>query len=242
MKWRSLVIFATIYQLSCFSNTQAQQFSDSLNYKESVSNLYRKYIDGIGDNAQIYHGIEYIRNGQKANGFPYYEKDSMGTGTISYRGTVYENQKFFYNLVSDDIIIYNYQRNALIGLLPENVDSFSIGSHVYLYILAVKSKGLPRNGFYEKLFDGEPGLYARREKKLYNGTGSEEAKYIQYNTYYIKLKDEYYIVDGKNSMIDILKDQRDALKKYIRINKLNFKKDPENSLLLSTTFYYRLKN
>lgn len=237
-----LAFVGIIFLLSGISSTLAQPSDDSLQYKESISGLNRIYLSEIGDNAQIYHGTEYIRNGQKALGFPYYESDSMLTGSVNYLGNMYPHINMFYNLVTDEIIIPNYPHNALIILPEGKVDSFTIGTHVFILLAAKQSSGLPVDGFYEQLFSGEPGMYARREKRLVTGTGSEENKYIQYNTYYLRKNNVFYMVDNKKVLLGLLNDQEDLLKKYIRTNKLKFKKDLESSLVLTTTYFSRLKH
>lgn len=241
MKLSCFVIAGFVFFLSP-RYTCAQQPPDSITYKESVSGIRQVYLNEIDDNAEIYHGSEYIRNGQKANGFPFFESDNLLAGSVSYQGTTYTGQNLYYDLVSDEIIIPNYAKNALIVLSPGKVDSFSIGTHVFVLLTSNASNHLARDGYYEQLYSGEPGVYARREKKLASGTGSEEAKYIQYNTYYVRLNNVFYPVDGKSSLLDILKDQEDVLKKYIRTNKLNFKKNPESALVLSVTYYSHLKH
>jgi len=239
-------------KLSCFVSAglifflplhiHAQQSSDSIVYKESVARIQQIYMNEIDDNAEIFHGNEYIRNGQKANGFPFFDADKMLPGTISYQGLTYINQNLYFDLVSGEIIISNYAKNALITLSPGKVDSFTIGTHVFVQLKSSASNHLTRDGYYEQLFAGEPGLYAGREKRLVTGSGSEESKYIQYNNYFIRLNDVFYPVDGKSSLLEILKDQEDLLKKYIRTNKLNFKKNLESALVLSVTYYSQLKH
>jgi len=220
----------------------AQQVSDSVVYLESMARIHQVYLNEITDNAEIYHGKEYIRNGQKANGFPFFETDSIRTGSITYQGFTYNNQALYYDMVSDEIIIPNYLKNALIALSPAKVDSFSIGEHVFLFLKSSASNQISIEGYYERLFPGEPGLYAKKEKKLVTGMGSEETKYIQYNSYFIKYNDIFYTVDGKSSLLEILKDKEDDLKKFIRANKLNFKKDLESALFNSVAYYSQLKH
>ena len=238
----SCFVFAVIFlHLSCIAQSQTQQ-PDSLLNTESVSNLRQIYLNEIGDNAQIYHGSEYIRNGQKAIGFPYFESDNMLSGSIFYQGIEYPQRNLHYDLVSDQIISNNFQRNAQISLSPDKADSFRIGTQVFIRLYSSKSNGLPRDGYYEQLYSGEPGVFAKREKKLVSGTGSDETKYIQYNSYYIKFKNVYYEVEGKNTLLDVLKDKQDYIKKYIRTNKLNFKKNLESSVVLTTIYYSQLKH
>jgi hypothetical protein len=240
MKFSRSFFAGVFLHLACLSQSHAQQ-PDSLLNKESVSNLRQTYLNEIGDNAQIYHGSEYIRNGQKAIGFPYFESDNMLSGSIYYQGVEYLQRNLYYDLVSDEIISNNFPHNAQITLSPEKADSFRIGTRVFIQLYSNKLNGLSRDGYYEQLYSGEPGVFAKREKKLVSGTGSDETKYIQYNSYYIKVKNVFYEIEGKNTLLDLLKDKQDDLKKYIRTNKLNFKKNLESSVVLTTIYYSQLK-
>jgi hypothetical protein len=148
----------------------------------------------------------------------------------------------YYNIVSDELITNNYAHNAFIVLSPEKVDSFVIQHHVFVPLTSDKYNHLEKDGYYDQLYAGEPGLYAKREKRFVVGSGSEETKYIQHDDYFIKLKNVFYAVDGKSALLDVLKDQQDLLKKYIRTNKLNFKKELESSLVLTTIYYSQLKH
>jgi hypothetical protein len=235
-------IVVAISQLSVIFHSRAQSFNDSLQYKESISGLHTIYLSEIGDNAQIYHGSEYIRDGQKALGFPYYDSDSMFSGTVNYLDNEYPDTKLFYNLVTDEIIIRNFRQDALIVLPEGKVKSFTIGAHVFELMNVKQFTGLPMDGFYELLFSGDPGLYVKRVKKLVTGTGSEENKYIQYNTYCLLKDNVFYVVGSKKELLNLLKDQENLLSKYIRANKLKFKKDLESSLVLTTSYYSRLKH
>jgi hypothetical protein len=232
----------TIYFICISTETYAQQPPDSVLYKESLANIHQVYLKQIGDNAQIYHGREFIRNGQKANGFPFFESDNLLVGSVSYQGTIYPDKNVYYNIVADELVTNNYLNNAFIVLAPEKIDSFIIRQHVFVPLISDKSNHLEKDGYYDQLYSGEPGLYAKREKRLVVGSGSEETKYIQHDDYFIKLKNVFYAVDGKSELLEVLKDQADVLKKYIRTNKLNFKKDLESSLVLTTIYYSQLKH
>ncbi len=232
------IFFHCIFCFPSFS----QNTNDSLSYKESVTGIREVYFNGIHEDAQIYHGNEYIRNGQKALGFPFYESNDMLDGSIYYQGTGYPARKLYYDLVSDEIVISNYPQNALIALSAEKADSFRIDNHLFVYLPAVKSNGLPRDGYYEQLYSGEPGFFARREKKLVTGSGSEEIKYVQYNSYYVRKNQVYYSVESKSSLLEQFRDKEEEIKKYIRSNKLNFKKDPEKAMVLATIYYSQLKH
>jgi hypothetical protein len=243
MKFSFAACVGLITHFICISSgTYAQQPSDSVLYNESMANIHQVYLREIGDNAQIYHGREFIRNGQKANGFPFFVSDNLLVGSVSYQGTIYPNQNIYYNIVSDELITNNYPHNAFVVLSAEKVDSFVIQHHVFVPLSSNKFNHLEKDGYYDQLYAGEPGVYARREKRLVVGSGNEETKYVQHDDYFIKIKNVFYAVDRKSELLDILKDQEDVLKKYIRTNKINFKKDLESSLVLTTIYYSQLKH
>jgi len=236
------IITGILFFIAGPSEAQVRLSQDSAIYQESIARVHQVYLNEIGDNAQIYHGAEYIRNGQKSIGFPYFVSDNMQNGSVYYQGVLYSNVNLFYNLISDELIVNNYPHNAQITLSPVKADSFSINNHFFVLLPATKTNGLTNSGYYEVLYYGEPGLFAKREKRLVVGSGSLDTKYIQYETYYIRIRNEFHPVDGKSAFLDLFKDQETALKKYIRGNKLNFKKDLESSLINTTIYYSRLKN
>jgi hypothetical protein len=242
MKLRCSAFLILIFQIILFPKSSAQISSDSVLYAESVSKIHQVYLNEIGDNAEIYHGVEYIRNGQKSTGFPFYMADSMLTGSVSYQGNVYPNLNLYYNLVTDELIINNFQHTVLMTISPKKAATFSIGSHVFIWLESKNFKGLEKDGYYDLLFPGETGLYAKREKRFVTVSGSEETKFIQRNIYLIKIKNDFYVIDSKKSLLDIMKDRQDDLKKYIRANKLDFKKNLESSLVLTTIYYSQLKH
>lgn len=217
----------------------SQSFPDSLN-NESVSAFSNIYFQEIKGNALIYEGSKYDAETKRADGFPYFQADMIRQGTITYQGVRYTLQKFYYDLTKDAVVIFNYGHDALILPDPDKIDSFSIGRH--LFVRMDKLPGLPVKGFYEELYAGEPGLYARREKKFYYGTGFQENRYVEKNEYFIRIKNVFFKCGKKSDMLTIFGDQTDALKKYIRNNKIRFKDDLESALLECTKYYDGLKH
>jgi hypothetical protein len=230
--------------LSAFQSFgQQAAASDSAFYSGSVRQLYHIYFDQIGQSAELFNGAEYIRNGQKANGFPFFESNDQLPGDVSCQGILYHDLRLQYDLVLDELITSNYTHDALIRLPKEKVDSFSIAGHPFVRLDAAKTNGaFADNGYYEQLTANDMPVFAKRVKKLVVPNGYEDSKYVQYNTFYLKLNNGFYVVEGKNSLLDLLKDKKDLLKKFIRTNKLNFKKRPEEAIVRTTSYYARLKS
>jgi hypothetical protein len=245
----SLTIFGLFHMRFCrlcvvgfislyFSPVYSQSSTDS-SFDESVSAFRNIYFEGIKGNAQLYEGSKYDIENRKADGFPFFQADIIRQGTISYGGTRYTSQKFYYDITRDAVVIFNYEHDA--PMLPDQkkIDSFSIGRH--LFVRLGKLQGLPLEGFYEQLYAGDPGLYARREKKFYYGTGNQESRYVEKNEYYIRTNHMFNKCDNKSGMLAIFSDQADAMKKYIRSNHINFKEDLESALLSCVIYYSGLK-
>jgi len=229
-----VVGFISLY----FSPVYSQSSTDS-SINESVSAFRNIYFEGIKGNALLYEGSKYDIENRKGDGFPYFQADIIRQGTISYEGTRYTSQKFYYDLTRDAIVISNYEHDAFILPGQGKVDSFSIGKHRFVRL--DKLKGLPLEGFYEQLYAGNPGLYARREKKFYYGTGNQESRYVEKNEYYIYTNNNFNKCGNKSGMLAIFGDQTDAMKKYIHSNHIDFKEDLETDLLSCVIYYAGLK-
>jgi hypothetical protein len=241
-RW-AVVFCGLLFHLLCTVQSFGQQLpdSDSSFYAASLRQLYQVYFHQIGPNAALFNGTEYIRNGQKATGFPFFESNDPVRGTVSYNGLLYPDARLQYDLVLDELITNNYQHDALIKLSKEKVDSFSIGEHHFVRLDARNTNGSFTNtGYYEQLTFNEFPVFAKRVKKLIVPNGYEDSKYIQYNTFYLRLRGGFYPVDKKNSLLDLLGDKRDLLKKFIRAHKLNFRKKPEEAIVRTTGYYARL--
>lgn len=243
----------TLFSLSCCfflrlillaTTANAQQATDSPAAGSSVTTLRNYTRQRLGADSRLYNGFEYIRNGTPAKGFPFFDSDSLLTGTLSYDGILYGDIAMQYDLVQDELLIHDYTGTALISLINEKIDHFSIGSHFFRYISREKTTpALPRSGFYEELNTGlHVALLARREKKLDFPSNREDlVSYKQSNFYFLCVDDRYFPVDGKTALLEALKDKKSALKKYIRDNKIRFKKDLEKALVLTTGYYMKIR-
>ncbi len=59
---------------------------------------------------------------------------------------------------------------------------------------------------------------------------------MQYNKFYVFANNEYHEVKRISDCVNLFKDQKEQLKKYIRKGKLNFTKDPQKTLVSLATY------
>jgi hypothetical protein len=221
------------------SPARSQSPDDTL-FNETLTAFRNIYFQEMQGDARLYQGSRYDVEEKKADGYPYFQADLIRQGSVTYQGTRYESVKLYYDLTSDAVIISNYQHDDLMLLDPEKIDSFSIGKHSFIHL--PRSNGLPKNGFYEQLYAGSPGLYVRREKKFYFGTGHQENRYVERNNYFIFYNNIFYPSDSKTEMLTVFSDQGDRMKKFIHNSKPDFKEDYESALLACVIYYAGLKH
>lgn len=198
--------------------------------------------DAPDPDSRLYNGHEYIRNGINAKGFPFFLDDRLQPGTLVYDGIFYKDIPLQYDLVLDELIIQDYTGKTLISLIPEKVNSFHIGTHIFRYLPGTPSV---KTGFYEELCSGRDSinLFARREKRLvYPSNTEESARYVLHNTYFLRIGNTYSQVDYESSLLAAMRDKKAVVKKYIHDNNIRFNKDFENALIQTTLYYCKLTN
>ncbi len=198
----------------------------------------------LSSDSRLYNGYEYIRNGVFAKGFPFFDADGLVPGSLTYDGILYPDIELEYDLVLDQLVIRDPTGKTLISLISQKINHFSIGSHYFRYLNQFKGNLVTLDaGIYEQLYaEGRLALYARHDKKLiFPSNNQEQARYVANNTYFLRKDDQFYPVEGEGSLLSALKDKKEALRTYIRANKLHFKRDLEQSLVQTTAYYLQIR-
>lgn len=240
----SLFFCGIFLDLAIPSSAYSQASPDSGLYRQSLANLSEAYYKVMATGSRLYTGSEYLGNGHQAKGSPFFLSDSSLRGFVVYREQRYENLDMQYDLLSGELLIRDYTHNYNIELSRENVTRFSIAHHDFWYLVPDRSS--PSNmeaGYYERLNGTDPALFARREKKIVIPSSVDEQAFYQLvNSWYLLIGGRFYQVESKNGLLDILKDKKDLVKKFIREQHLNFKKEFERALLKTIEYYAQQRN
>ncbi len=232
-----------------FIEAGAQQpLTDSAFYALSVSNIINGYKNQVKENLHIYNGSEYFRPGHGVKGTPFFESDSMLVGSLFYDGSLYENIPLSYDLVTDNVIINNYQHDNILKLVPEKLNYFYIAQHLFVRITS--DSLLPSfitTGFYEKLYDGKLTVFARYQKvakqSAPNNSTENVIRYLDYNNYFVLMNNTFYKADDKKDFLALMADKKEEIKKYMKENKIKINNDNRGaSMKLVAEYYSQLKN
>jgi hypothetical protein len=231
----------TFYFLLLLLNYQllyAQQSFDS-----SFADAQAVYTKAIGVNAHLYTGSEYVDYDHTMTGNPYFASLYFTNGAIVYDDILYKNVQMFYDILNDDVVLKNYNDTAL--LLPkEKVSSFSFAGHNFIKIIPDSATAEIKPGYYEVLYNGNTKLFAKRKKEITEKIQIQyyEALFTEHDQYYILKNDVFYQVGDKNGALNVMKDRKKELSKFIHQEKLKFRKNFESSLLKTVAYYNGLNN
>ena len=215
--------------------------NDATFYQELLSNTYRNYLTQVGDNIRLYNGTEYARPYYGITGHPFFNSNDFQKGTVNYDGTQYQDVLMAYDLVGDELIVKAYQDLSL-KLVSEKITSFYFSDHRFVRIIQDSNTSKLPTGFYEILNTGPILVLVKRKKIIEQPLKPENpSKFSEYDSYFLNTEDVYYPIDSRNSLISVFHDYKNEIKKYLRKNRLNFKKDRANTILKTVEYYTQLK-
>jgi hypothetical protein len=166
-------------------------------------------------------------------GNPFIFKDFRIATVITNSGERFETP-IRYDIYANEVhFIHNYIVYAI--LHPEKIKSIETDSLKFIYTEFVKSKGEQLSdgkSYFIVVNDGEARLLIRKHMrvqdpeppKLYQN--AKPAKFIPLSeSYYLKKGDDAAVlIRSAKDVLAVLNDQKDQVDKFIRANKINFRK------------------
>jgi hypothetical protein len=208
-------------------------------FDSSFANAVAVYTKAADVNAHLYTGSEYIDYDRRITGDPFFASLYYTDGSVVYDNILYTHVKMFYDILHDDLIIKNYNDTALI-LVKEKISSFNFVNHYFTQLLADNTEtGIKTARFYEVLYNGNTKLFARRKKEITEkiSTQYSESFFSEKDEYFLYNKNVYYSVSDKKSVLNVLKERKPDLIKFLHQNKIKFKKDKEAAMIKMVTYY-----
>lgn len=238
---RSLIILVVFF-IFCNSSL-SQSLAPDTSSLPAFKKVLTFYSKSFGNQLHIYNGKEYRPYRRPFDeGQPYFVTDKWSKGTVSYDGNQYDDVSILYNLVTDELIILDYNDIAMIELLKEKVAGFSVSGHSFLNIThdSLYSADI-KEGFYDVLAGGRAALLVKRSKNIQSFIKrSIELKVFAKEQYYLKKDKHYFSLNGQKSLLEHLDDKRNEIQQYIKQNRLRFRKEPEETMTKIVDYYNQL--
>lgn len=152
------------------------------------------------------------------------------TGSVTIRGKVFDNVSLKYDIFKDELLT-TVESGGVLQLNKEMVDSFSVlfQDKMYRFIRIKEDSTEGQKGYFNILYKGKTALYLKYFKKIDKlSVNGENEKFYQFNKLYFAKDNKIFQITGKNDLLNILKDQKELIKSYIKKNNIKVsEKEPE---------------
>lgn len=198
-------------------------------------------MNALGASANLYNGSAYTAYYPSTSGTPFWNAD-FHTGTIGYEGVVYNDIPIAYDLVSDEVLIKD-ARQVIIKLDAAKINFFSIAGHTFVRLKedTASANTLPAD-VYDLIYNGSVKVYVKRKKQVARNIGPDgRYPFMTYDAYFVHKDNKYYPVSKKNDLLKLFKDKDDAIREFWKAQKLNYRDDPELTIIRTASYYDQAK-
>lgn len=206
---------------------------------DSMAKPVELFYRAVNQSARLYNGSEYIMYDQRIKGDPYF-MPQMQPGSVLYDGTLYTNIPMLYETFSGNLVIRQYNNGVLMNLISEKVGYFTLYGHYFIHIVPDSINTIISNGFYDRVYNGSTAVYVKRQKLLYEDGVTFERSFILKDRYFIYAGNTWYAVHNQTEALDIFKDKRKEITRYLRQNRLKYRKVPEATIIAIAAYYDKL--
>lgn len=234
-----LIFFYASLGIPSWCSAQYASTPDTAFLRTVTQDAKDRYAVAVKTQLHLYNGSQYVDYDPIEEEHPYFVDSDWSNGWIIYDYERYDNTPLLYNINNDKIIAEHYA-GAFIDLIATKVSAFHIHDHTFRRLTPADDKrGGITEGFYDILYDGKIKIIAKRTKKFVQviQIPQNENSFEEKEHYYIVRDQNFFIVRSKNNMLDILGDQKQAVKQFMRAGKLSFKKQREQTLVKIAAYY-----
>lgn len=192
---------------------------------------YDFFMSKSGTNAVLFRGSAPLVYSFKYTGTyfaysPFYER-----GELRYNGKDYHNLEINLNSHQEEVYVRFNGSSIVVTLNNDFVEHFNIGNKYFINFTGDDKPGSPDPGYYQVLYRGNDKLY-KKIKKTYNESVPQVYTGMAANTlersfktsvaHYLLKGNVYYVIKNKASLVNIYKNEKRDIGRFIRESNLNF--------------------
>lgn len=201
--------------------------------------------DTLSDKQNLYNGRVW-RNiySHNVTGDQFLFTKEFNQGSVVFNGKSYNNLKLRYDILNDEIMIITDQQSVL-QLNKEMIDMFTIEYNDTIHQFS-RMEGDSINslkGFVDVLYKGNTALCVKYKKEISRlSQGRMEDVFIQTQKVFIFKNGVVYPVNKKKEFFELLSDNNQQIKNFIKINKLKLSRKVPESFIPVLVFYDNLSH
>jgi hypothetical protein len=222
------------------------KLEDSILFQTALSHTLAVYYDQLGDQSRLYNGSLYQGyDNVFREGSPYFlGSQATRVGWVEYDSMIFINVPMLYEDFRQKLVAVD--QGFRLQLINERVNSFTIASHHFIRVFpAPEYKGLPEKGFYEQLYSGRTAILKWTKKNMQEVLSASEGSiwYVyESESYFIHNGGSWVYIKSRKDLLNILGDRRKEIQRFIKKNKLNYRKDRDNTLIQVGGYYDQIAN
>jgi hypothetical protein len=234
-------IIAIIFLIICAPKESIGQNTpdDSVYLLKARNNTIQVFLDSMKELSPVYQGREFIPYNQNIKGSPFFLNTGPVSGTQEYNGIEYPNIKFALDMVSDKVVLKNYTSEYLMIAPSEKIRRFTLGNHSFFRPEAdIRFRGLSDTGFYEIIYPGKTMVVAKKTKQIQYYQGEDiPYQFTSYSSYYVYDQFQFREINNQKDLLSIYKNKEGEIRKYLHNQKINYKRNKEETLIQSAKYF-----
>lgn len=183
----------------------------------------------LGIDDLLVNGIRYYPENTQVEGSPDFEIVNTVKSVLFIKGQEFSGIRMSYDIVSDQALLIQEFGNGLenrIVLHPALVDSFTLGSHLFINPSNWFEKSSLK-GYFEKISDGDIQYLKKHRKsylKIYDNLNKGKYSPQQFSGYLIDKKGKLTQVKNRKSFLKYFTAKRKTISQYMKVNNISLKK------------------
>jgi len=216
--------------LLCLAFWSGCLFAQVADRQQLIDRAAVDYMQKAGNQSALFSGSEHEGYSPRISNHPYYKDEQFAKARLSYCGIVYPEALLRLDLNRKQLVTQSPGYRNIV-LFPENVDYAEIHGQTIIYLRHDNLPGCPSTDYYILLHSGKCKVLKNQTAVLSQNQSLSTSTLIQsftLKTNFFLLKDNvYYSVKNKRSLLNALYPYKKELKRFISVNKLYFRKDPD---------------
>ena len=241
---RRIFALGMLLLLAALTVAYPQSSADTTFLRTAKVNTVSLYKQVLRAQSRLNNGRKYRASPHSLEEHPYYLSEDWITGSVVYDGEYFTEINLMYDLQQHVLVSEHYPSGNAIELVDEKLRSFTLQGHYFEKINADSvANSLPKTDFYEILYGGETKVVAHRQKLLRNEIDAQtiETNYDVRYRYFLFKNGVFFSVKSKSSMLKLMSDKKQELKRFLRQHKTAFQLDRELMLKKLAEHYDSLK-
>lgn len=236
-----VLLISLLFPISFSGFTQTG--ADTTFLQASIQNSLQFYERAVAGQVKLHNGSRYLAPAHTVDQHPYFFSYDWIMGDVFYDGELFTNVPLMYDILNSIVITEHHSNGQPVQLLAEKLDFFSIAGHHFEKIENKYSGSpVPSSGFFDILYPGKTKVIARRQKVLHEKIISQqiEISYDEKTRYFVLKNGHFFQVKSIGSVLKILGDKKQDLKKFLIKNRSSFSANRALAIKSLAQYYDKL--